>query len=79
MYTEKEIVEKGLGKGEGPSLPRLASCKLDLQMVPCGFSFEESSKDLNEEMDFTVQKVLFSIEKEILLFMNEWASHETKV
>ena len=55
MYTEKEIVEKGLGKGEGPSLPRLASCKLDLQMVPCGSSFEKSSIDLNEkEREFTM-------------------------
>ena len=29
--------------GQEPSLPQLASCKLDLQMVPCGSSLEESS------------------------------------
>ena len=67
MYTEKEIVEKGLEEGEGPSLPRLASCKLDLQMVPCGSCFEKSSIDMKrkDEISNMLRQITIENKKKI--------------
>ena len=43
VHRERNSGER-VREGQDPSLPQLASCKLDLQMVPCGSSMEESSK-----------------------------------
>ena len=72
VHRERNSGER-VREGQDPSLPQLASCKLDLQMVPCGLSFEKSSISMREAANLLcveIFKTIFFLRQKLCCVLN---------